>query len=194
MRSGRPSWQFSGKHNEIKAICAIHQLTWPNSDRREQDGKEKRRHQARASDWSASDFLPSAPNRVWLARLRCFSMITICRDGASRPDPRCAARPRRAGSRGGPEGRPLGPVRGDVRAGVVGKAARHRLLAHAARARARVAGRFRQRSSRPPAEVRRTAGPSSPPAEHPALRVPGRCNICSAISGKLWTRCCAREE
>jgi len=37
----RPSWQFSGKHNEIKAICAIHPVTSPNSNRREQDGKGK---------------------------------------------------------------------------------------------------------------------------------------------------------
>jgi hypothetical protein len=37
----RPSWQFSGKHNEIRAICAIHQLIRLNSDRREQDGKGK---------------------------------------------------------------------------------------------------------------------------------------------------------
>jgi len=37
----RPSWQSSGKHNAIKAICAIHQLIRPNSDRRERDGKRK---------------------------------------------------------------------------------------------------------------------------------------------------------
>ena len=41
MRLWRPSWRFSGKRNEIKAICAIHYLTWPNSDKREQDGKGK---------------------------------------------------------------------------------------------------------------------------------------------------------
>src|SRR6266853_1858181 len=42
-------------------------------------------------------------------------MITTRCDGAARPDPRCASRPRRAGSRGGPRGRSLGPVRGDAR-------------------------------------------------------------------------------
>jgi hypothetical protein len=51
-------------------------------------------------------------------------MITKCRDGAARPDSRCASRPRRAGSRSGPRGRSWGPVRGDARAGVAGEAAR----------------------------------------------------------------------
>jgi hypothetical protein len=33
--------RFSGKRNEIKAICAIPSRTWRNLDRREQDGKGK---------------------------------------------------------------------------------------------------------------------------------------------------------
>jgi len=37
----RPRWQFSGKRNEIKDICAIHRFSWPYSDRREQDDKGK---------------------------------------------------------------------------------------------------------------------------------------------------------
>jgi imidazolonepropionase-like amidohydrolase len=69
--------------------------------------------------------------------------VTLCCDGTAQPDLRRASPPRRAGSRGEHGGRPLGPVRGDAGAGIAGEAAWHPLLARAARAGRRAAGRLR---------------------------------------------------
>src|SRR5205823_1751809 len=113
----------------------------------------------------------------------CFSMITICRDGTARSDPRWASRPRRASSRGGPGGRLLGPVHRDAGAGVAGEATRHRLLAHAARPGWRAVGRLRQRPSRGATEAWRAAGPSSPRADGQSLCVSGRGNLAGRLLG-----------
>src|SRR6266567_992201 len=110
-------------------------------------------------------------------------MITIWRDGATRPDPRCASRPRRAGARRRSGRQLLGPVRGDAGRGISGEATRLGLLADAARAGRRALGRVRQRPSGGGSEAGWAAGPSPPAADDQGLRIPGRGDLARRILG-----------
>jgi len=133
--------------------------------------------------------LPSARSAS-LPSLCCFNVITVCREGASRSDPRCASRPRRAGSRGGghwvrfvvarvpvsPE-KPHGIDYSLTLHGPYGE----RLVGFD---NAHPVGR-RKRGE--PQDHATACGRSSPASTR--TRRP-----CSQIFGRWWTQCCAREE
>ena len=89
-----------------------------------------------------------ARNSGWWGRdgepcLGCFSVITISRDAAARPDPRYASRSGRANARGRPGGRSLGPVRRQAGTGIAKEAARARLLPDTSWPEQRAVGRLR---------------------------------------------------